>query len=83
MSFILFCRLVYFFPSSADALPHPLAGILPADGRAGGVAAQTGEEDMITIARCGRDFAAAAPREEIPYGSSVVPLLDRSRNRLR
>lgn len=59
-----------------------LLGILP-DGGEGGSAEQTGEEDVITIARCGRDFAAATPREEIPYGSSVVPLLDRSRNRLR
>lgn len=56
-----------------------LLGILDPSGGEG--PAQTGEEDVITIARCSADFVAPQPRDEIPYASSVVPLLDR--NRLR
>lgn len=60
-----------------------LLGILPAGREGSSAPEQSGEEDAITIPRCGPDYVAAIPREEIPYGSSVVPLLDRTRNRLR
>lgn len=57
-----------------------LLGILPPGEGGGGEATEgEGEAATVVIPRCGPEYVADAPRPEIPYASSLIPLLVRAR----